>query len=51
MFKALVDNLGKEQFLAFYISAGVFSSLFSSANRVLRGQASASLGAVRVLQS
>lgn len=42
---SLVDNLGKEQFLAFYISAGVFSSLFSSANRVLRGQASASLGA------
>jgi len=44
---AAVLSLGKEQFLAVYLSAGVFSSLMSVLYKAGTSQAGMSLGAVR----
>ncbi len=43
-----VSNLGKEQFLGFYLVAGVFSSWVSIVYRVITKDALASLGAVSI---
>jgi rhomboid-like protein len=40
------NSMGKEQFLAFYLSAGVFSSLFSYIAKIASGIPSPTLGAV-----
>jgi len=42
----VAHNMGKEQFLAFYLSAGVFSSLFSYLAKIASGIPSPTLGAV-----
>jgi len=44
---AAAVSLGKEQFLAVYLSAGVFSSLMSVLYKAATSQAGMSLGAVR----
>lgn len=42
---SVVNSLGKEQFLAFYCSAGVFSSLLSYVSKIMMTTNSVSLGA------
>lgn len=45
-FIGAVDQLGKEQFLGLYLSAGVISSFTSYAYKILANQPGLSLGAV-----
>lgn len=45
-FSAIVPSLGKEQFVAFYLSAGVISSLFSYTHKLILRDAALSMGAV-----
>jgi len=45
----VVDNLGKEQFIALYLTSGVIAAFSSQVFRVLMKQSTLSLGAVRKL--
>lgn len=46
-----VSSLGKEQFVAFYLSSGVVSSLVSSIYKTALGLPGLSLGAVNIKNS
>lgn len=47
---AAVSHLGREHFLAVYLSSGVFSSFASNAYKILLNRPGYSLGAVSFLQ-
>lgn len=49
MLTAAVASLGKEQFVAMYLSAGVISSFASFVYKVLLNQPGLSLGAVSII--
>lgn len=48
-FLGAVSSLGKEQFLALYLSAGVISSFTSYFYKIVTKQTGLSLGAVRYI--